>query len=170
MASSTPFGVIPQSEGLVEGIQSTVREEDDAKRSSQTEKRIADSISTGASFSEKKDGYPKKDIGDNLDTSTGRARVEELARTFTEMSTKSESGLHINPFSDSSDPALDPKSGKFNPTKWVKTLIGIASRDPERYPKRVAGISYRNLNVHGFGNPTDYQKTVRLTCDWVVLE
>lgn len=24
---------------------------------------------------------------------------------------------------------------------------------------RVAGVSYKNLNVHGFGQPTDYQKT-----------
>jgi ATP-binding cassette subfamily G (WHITE) protein 2 (PDR) len=33
------------------------------------------------------------------------------------------------------------------------------SRDPERYPTRTAGVSFRNLNVHGFGTPTDYQKT-----------
>lgn len=38
----------------------------------------------------------------------------------------------------------------------------LESRDPDRYPKRVAGVSFRNLNVHGFGALTDYQKYVIL--------
>ncbi|KAL9035941.1 MAG: hypothetical protein Q9180_004584, partial [Flavoplaca navasiana] len=47
----------------------------------------------------------------------------------------------------------------FKPERWVKTLIGVQSRDPERYPQRVAGVAYKNLNVSGFGSPLDYQKT-----------
>lgn len=41
--------------------------------------------------------------------------------------------------------------------------LRLKSRDPERYPERVAGVSYRNLNVHGFGSLTDYQKSVLLS-------
>jgi hypothetical protein len=39
-------------------------------------------------------------------------------------------------------------------------MLALQSRDPERYPTRIAGVSFTNLNVHGFGSPTDYQKTV----------
>lgn len=121
MASVTPFGAIPQSEGLAGEIETAVNSEE--KHS--TEK---DSSSTDASFSEKKEL-------DTFDTPAGQHRVQELARTFTQQSAKTESGSYINPFKGSTDPALDPKSGKFNATKWTKTLIGISSRDPERYPK-----------------------------------
>ncbi|KAH7409048.1 AtrD, ABC-transporter [Cadophora sp. MPI-SDFR-AT-0126] len=92
----------------------------------------------------------KEDLGDS---------VTKLARTFTQHSVKNGHGQYINPFDTSDDPALDPQSGQFNQRAWIKTVMGIASRDPERYPSRVAGVSYKNLNVHGFGEPTDYQKT-----------
>ena len=39
-------------------------------------------------------------------------------------------------------------------------LLAIRSRDPERYPDRTAGVAFKNLSVHGFGSPTDYQKDV----------
>lgn len=151
MASTTPFGAIPQTKGLLgEGID--VAQGDEEKRSQLTEKHTTNSSSTDASFNE------NKEI-DTFIESGGQESVEELARTFTQQSANNEATSDINPFKGSADPALDPKSGKFNAAKWVKTLIGIQSRDPERYPNRVAGISYKNLNVHGFGNPTDYQKT-----------
>lgn len=86
---------------------------------------------------------------------------DELGRTITAQSVKTDGGDYRNSFLDASDPALDPNSGQFRPEKWVRTLVGLQSRDPERYPQRVAGISYKNLNVHGFGTLTDYQKYVR---------
>jgi ABC-type polysaccharide/polyol phosphate transport system ATPase subunit len=42
----------------------------------------------------------------------------------------------------------------------MKNLLAIRSRDPDLYPNRTAGVSFRNLSVHGFGSPTDYQKDV----------
>lgn len=86
-------------------------------------------------------------------------KVTSLARTFTQHSIRQADGQYINPFLGSDDPLLDPNSGKFSARAWTKTLVGIQSRDPERYPKRVAGISYTGLNVHGYGSPTDYQKS-----------
>lgn len=147
MASSTPFGAIAQKDALVEGMERGIH--DDEKQNHQNTER---STSIDTSLDE------KKGVDEGFDSSSGQEHVAALARTFTEVSAKNESGEYINPFNGSADPALDPKSGKFNATKWVKTLIGISSRDPERYPKRTAGISYKNLNVHGFGNPTDYRK------------
>lgn len=73
--------------------------------------------------------------------------VARLARTFTQHSVKDAEGQYVNPFEAIEDPLLDPNSGSFNPRAWIKTLIGIASRDSERYPSRVSGISCRNLNV-----------------------
>ena len=70
-----------------------------------------------------------------------------------------ENGSFINPFSGTKHPLLDPKSTKFSPKAWLETLMSITSRNPERYPKRLAGVAYKNLSAHGFGEPTDYQKT-----------
>ena len=99
----------------------------------------------------------------STDEQRDEEKVHDLARGLSRVNTqnpgKDEHGEFINPFHGSSDPRLDPNSGKFSARAWIKTLIGIASRDPERYPQRVAGVAYRNLGAHGFGEPTDYQKT-----------
>jgi ATP-binding cassette subfamily G (WHITE) protein 2 (PDR) len=89
----------------------------------------------------------------------GGEKVHELARAITQASVKNANGDYINPFDETENPALNPHSGKFSYKVWTKNLLAIQSRDPERYPSRVAGISYRNLSAYGFGNPTDYQKT-----------
>lgn len=56
--------------------------------------------------------------------------------------------------------SLDPASENFSARAWILNLAGLTSKDPQRYPLRTAGISFKNLNVYGFGSPTDYQKTV----------
>ncbi|KAJ7057894.1 ABC-2 type transporter-domain-containing protein [Mycena amicta] len=67
----------------------------------------------------------------------------------------------INPFAGVDvDETLDPRSQKFDINAWLKSVMQIASRDPENFPARSAGVSFRNLNVHGVGSPTDYQKNV----------
>ncbi|KAF5346654.1 hypothetical protein D9758_013227 [Tetrapyrgos nigripes] len=81
--------------------------------------------------------------------------VTALARRMTSSSMRDR-----NPFNDHDDPTMDPRSGKFDYQKWIRSVLQITSRDPERYPQRTAGISFTNLNVHGFGQSTDYQKTV----------
>ncbi|CAZ84640.1 unnamed protein product [Tuber melanosporum] len=83
--------------------------------------------------------------------------VVALARKLTKMSTSPT--VIDNPF-NSTDPRLQPNSDQFNVKIWVKTLIQIISRDPELYPNRTAGVSFRNLSAHGFGSQQDYQKDV----------
>ena len=90
----------------------------------------------------------------------------KLGKTNTANSIKTVEGAYRNSFIDTSNPVLDPGSGQFKPEVWVRTLIGLQSRDPERYPRRVAGIGYKNLDVHGFGSLTDYQKYVLWDRDW----
>lgn len=90
------------------------------------------------------------------------ARVGDLARQLTRQSTRfSTKGTLDNPFAvDDPESTLNPHSPNFKPKDWMKMLLAIRSRDPERYPDRTAGVAFRNLNVHGFGSPTDYQKDV----------
>ncbi|KAL3427777.1 ABC transporter cdr4 [Phlyctema vagabunda] len=134
---SSPWGVVPQSEAVVKDFVSGERDPD-----GQTSPIPARLLSS-------EDGSET----DQDDT------VTQLAKTFTHNSVKNSQGQYLNPFEGTDDPLLDPNSGSFSQRAWIKTLIGIASRDPERYPSRIAGISYKNLNVHGFGESTDYQKT-----------
>ncbi|KAK7047753.1 Multidrug resistance protein [Paramarasmius palmivorus] len=86
--------------------------------------------------------------------------VAQLARTFTQRSLAQHVDTDVHPFSEDAEPELDPRSEKFDPQRWLRSMFGIHSRDSQRYPKRTAGISFTNLNVYGYGKPTDYQKTV----------
>ncbi|OJJ45647.1 hypothetical protein ASPZODRAFT_98405 [Penicilliopsis zonata CBS 506.65] len=85
--------------------------------------------------------------------------VTRLARQLTRQSTRY--SVAENPFVETKeDSTLNPYGPNFNPRHWMKNLLAIRLRDPERYPERTAGIAFRNLSVHGFGSPTDYQKDV----------
>jgi ABC-type glutathione transport system ATPase component len=91
------------------------------------------------------------------------ARVGNLARQLTRQSTRfsAKGGTLENPFHVKDlESTLNPDSPNFKPRDWLKMLLAIRSRDPEQYPDRTAGVAFRNLNVHGFGSPTDYQKDV----------
>ncbi|KAL7268765.1 Multidrug resistance protein [Rhizina undulata] len=91
-------------------------------------------------------------------TEEAQQEVEALARRISRISTNSSAeGTLVNPFS-STDPELIPGNEKFNVKRWVRALLRIHSRDPETYPQRTAGVSYKNLNVHGFGSALDFQK------------
>lgn len=88
-----------------------------------------------------------------------RAQIGILARQLTNASTKTGTqGAVSNPFKGSNDPRLDPFSKEFSPKKWVETVFHLNSQDPDRYPPRKAGFSFRDLGVHGFGSPVSYQK------------
>lgn len=107
---------------------------------------------------EKVQFHPSDPASSSLDESK-EEKITELAKVLSNYSVKNEKGELINPFFGTKHPLLNPMSVKFSPKAWLETLMSIASRSPERYPKRVAGVAYKNLSVHGFGEPTDYQKT-----------
>jgi ATP-binding cassette, subfamily G (WHITE), member 2, PDR len=92
-----------------------------------------------------------------------RDEITNLARQISQISRRSSlpSGEPTNSFLDTTtDPELDPNSESFNQKKWVKNLLHITSRDPETYPRRTAGVTFRNLNAYGFGTAADYQADV----------
>ncbi|KAL4922188.1 ABC-2 type transporter-domain-containing protein [Aspergillus aurantiobrunneus] len=106
----------------------------------------------------------KSEDGETLhgDEPDVEARVVSLARRLTRQSTRltSKSTLENPFFLDDPDSTLNPQSPNFRVRGWIKMLLEIRSRAPERYPDRTAGVAFKNLSVHGFGSPTDYQKDV----------
>lgn len=88
-------------------------------------------------------------------------KITALARNLSRLSQKSSAVDGTNTFLDSSsDPQLDPNSDKFNARKWTKNFLSVANRDPDRYPRRTAGVSFRNLSAFGYGTAVDYQTDV----------
>lgn len=55
---------------------------------------------------------------------------------------------------------LDPQSSRFDTRAWVEALVRYESEDLETGRRRKSGVSFRNLDVYGFGMSTDYQKSV----------
>lgn len=86
--------------------------------------------------------------------------VTRLARTFTNRSNWS--SVADNPFNADKETALDPHSDKFVAREWVKSMIKLNEAESVS-PRRTAGVAFRNLNVHGYGAATDYQKDVANT-------
>ena len=155
MASAGVWGVVPEADSVVKRAEEAVEDEAHKLTHHHSDPQSPDF----SDFNKKR--RPSLAGGDYDEKIDARQdHVAELARSFTGLSrTQSREGS-INPFlGDIKDPQLDPFSGKFVVRKWVENLVGITSRDPDRFPSRTAGVSFRNLNVHGFGSPTDYQKT-----------
>lgn len=85
------------------------------------------------------------------------ATITELAKTLTRQSTLT--NVPDSPFHGEADSELDPNSKNFRPRQWAKAMIKLNEAE-NKTPARTAGIGFRNLNVHGYGEATDYQKDV----------
>ncbi|GFF64797.1 ABC transporter CDR4 [Aspergillus lentulus] len=86
------------------------------------------------------------------------AEVHQLARQYTEQSNYSTAGQ--NPFAAEAGSALDPNGEHFNARAWCKAMLQMHAGDNQAHPLRILGVAFSNLNVHGFGSDTDYQKSV----------
>ena len=163
MTSAGLWGAIPQAEGVAQIAQHTIEKiEDDRPHSSNELSGSSSQTETYSDLEKIGSTHEVAKLAKQLTHQSSKQLDDEkkLERVHTSTSIKTVGGAYRNSFLDASDPALDPHSGQFKPEAWVRTLIGLQSRDPERYPQRVAGVGYRNLNVHGFGGLTDYQKYV----------
>lgn len=82
--------------------------------------------------------------------------VHSLARRYT---TQSQANGGVNPFLEfNEDSPLNPSSPHFSARAWAKAFVNVASQTDHGF--RTAGVAFQNLNVHGFGAATDYQKSV----------
>lgn len=95
---------------------------------------------------------------ENSDDERNGAAVAKLARQLTQHSIASTS--LPNPFAAEAGSVLDPHSPSFNPRAWCKSMLRMYSGDEKSPPPRTSGFSFRNLNVHGFGTTTDFQKNM----------
>jgi ATP-binding cassette, subfamily G (WHITE), member 2, PDR len=90
-----------------------------------------------------------------------KCEAEEIDLDKSQSGSISSQETFQNPFlSLPSDSEINPKSSRFSARAWMTNLVGFLSKDATKYPHRTASVSFRNLRVHGFCNPTDYQKTV----------
>ena len=86
------------------------------------------------------------------------AEVHQLAREFTEQKTYSTTGE--NPFAAEPGSILDPNGEHFHARAWCTAMLQMHTEDKQAHPLRTLGVAFSNLNVHGFGSDTDYQKSV----------
>lgn len=100
------------------------------------------------------------EAGKNSSTNVEEREEEvlRLARQFTEQSSYSTAGQ--TPFAAEAGSALDPNGERFNARAWCKAMLQMHIGDKEAHPLRTLGAAFSNLNVHGFGSDTDYQKSV----------
>ncbi|PYI23072.1 putative ABC transporter [Aspergillus violaceofuscus CBS 115571] len=97
---------------------------------------------------------------DNESEEVAAEEIHRLAQQLTRQSTRLSTTGENTFLEVKEDSTLNPASPNFKSKHWMKNLLALSSRDPERYPRREAGVSFQNLSVHGFGSPTDYQKDV----------
>ncbi|KAI0008379.1 ABC-2 type transporter-domain-containing protein [Xylariaceae sp. FL0662B] len=97
----------------------------------------------------------------NIDAATELERreslVHALARRYT---TQSQAGYPgQNPYLDvDPDSPVNPNSSNFSARAWAKAVVKMAEGMGHDF--RTAGVCFQNVNVHGFGAATDYQKDV----------
>ena len=113
---------------------------------------------TDADIIAEKRGYADGEVDDESETARREEEVHQLARKYTTQSTYSITGQ--NPFKAAPNSALDPHGEHFNARAWCKAMLNTWTSDDKAAPLRTAGVSFRDLNVYGFGSATDFQKSV----------
>jgi ATP-binding cassette subfamily G (WHITE) protein 2 (PDR) len=98
------------------------------------------------------------DAQDAQETARREEEVHQLARRLTSQSNYNAAGQ--NPFHAEANSPLDPNGENFNARAWTKAMLSLQQEDENVGPTRTAGVCFRDLNVHGFGADTDYQKSV----------
>lgn len=107
-----------------------------------------------------KAGYHKPSTDEDPEDEKRNHEVQQLARKLSRSSSFHSEGGEVNPFNAPEGSRLNPHSKGFSAKAWTKRVMEFHRADPEAGPTRTAGIAYKNLNVYGFGTPTDYQKSV----------
>ncbi|KAL7948144.1 ABC-2 type transporter domain-containing protein [Trichoderma barbatum] len=85
--------------------------------------------------------------------------VQQLARQYTHTSGIDIQGQASSLFGNNdADSPLNPMSSKFSGRTWAKTVAKYATEHGSGF--RRSGLSFRNMNVYGYGTETDFQKDV----------
>jgi ATP-binding cassette subfamily G (WHITE) protein 2 (PDR) len=122
--------------------------------------KMDSSPQTQRQFVDHKESYQtaQESLEDAQETARREEAVHQLARRYTSQS--HQSAANQNPFNAAPGSALDPNGENFNARAWTKAMLNLQLQDENAGPTRTAGVAFQNLNVHGFGADTDYQKSV----------
>lgn len=103
-------------------------------------------------------GETQQDPVDSMDRR--HSTVQELAREYTRNSAHSADDPIDKPLFGSNDPnsPLNPHGEKFNARLWATNISRLAKERGQSF--RQIGICFQDLNVFGYGTPTDFQKDV----------
>jgi ATP-binding cassette subfamily G (WHITE) protein 2 (PDR) len=99
--------------------------------------------------------FTEKDIEDNAGADE-QIRVSELNYRLTEPCRKTPRSL----FPVQKDSQLDPNGSQFNPRAWAKAFLRLRMSISDGSLPRTTGVAWSDLNAHGFGSATDFQKNV----------
>lgn len=145
------MGRLDEDTAASSGIDAAAGSQNDATRT-----RATSVTEVGTPSNEK--GLGEGDTDADTEEERRNSMVHELARRYTTQSHASALGAGANPFSvsDDDDSPLNPNSSKFRGRAWARAIVDMASAGGHQM--RTCGISFQNLNVHGFGSATDYQK------------
>ncbi|GME43998.1 ABC transporter-like protein [Neofusicoccum parvum] len=151
-----------QTSNISRADENVTYERSEATTLATTRSRSPSRGGTANSTKAKEAAEEEKNGSEDTDSVSEEERIRQvtsLARQYTNASTYSAIGK--NPFTEAEpNSSLDPNGEHFNARAWAKALLHLRSRDPEKYPERTAGIAFKDLNVYGYGNDTDYQKSV----------
>ena len=89
--------------------------------------------------------------------SKDNSAVHEFARTYSRK-TSMEGTNGKAGFGSGGLDSLNPYSEKFNAREWATNLVKINREAGQSF--RQIGLCFQNLNVFGYGTPTDFQKDV----------
>lgn len=106
----------------------------------------------------RKQSFQNQSVEEAEETARREEAVHQLARRLTSQSHGEY--LHQNPFNAPPNSPLDPNGENFNARAWTKAMLNLQLDDDNAPPIRTAGVCFKDLNVHGFGSDTDYQKSV----------
>ena len=95
---------------------------------------------------------------DGIDMEARHSIVHELARQYTHDSAVTVGDSAAIFEDDDVDSPLNPCGGNFNARVWAKTIAKAANDRGQGF--RRVGLCFQNLNVFGYGTPTDFQKDV----------
>lgn len=80
--------------------------------------------------------------------------VQALARSYSRAS----GAPGGNPFFAGEDSPLNPHSENFDGKLWAKSIVELVNQDGANF--RSTGVCFQHMNVHGYGEATDYQADV----------
>ncbi|KAI0469153.1 ABC-2 type transporter-domain-containing protein [Xylaria cf. heliscus] len=149
------------SPGIASPVHEGLGESGDGQTNSVSRTRTTSVTEVGRESMGKKETAGSSDEStddDAVELERRESLVHELARKYT-----TQSQAHwtpgTNPYLDNDENSpLNPASSKFSARAWAKAVVDMTSSEGKEF--RTAGVCFQNLNVHGFGSATDYQKDV----------